>query len=900
MSQPDCQLLPGGVFVVQGEALADLPKKVVRAFAVSPEAGFLALATDGLEESLPAGLGYWRKFARRYLTALRQAPPGDLEESPAPLPDEDSLKRIVNAAPPSPGMEYLSSEILVEVWEGIDAYVAGEAAEHKGGISGWLKERNPLWDLVGRVTFHLAENKRNVDYPFAFLATYTHRLGDSGKLQYVPLGKALAAYAGQKNTRILNALLTPVRAAAEKSSFAKRLVDSKDVFRAQAWGPKEGYEFIRAVPDFEAAGLVVKVPDWWKGKTPGRPTVNVELDAREKTTVGFDSMLNFRASVALDGVPLSEEEWEKLMGATENLVTIRGRWVEVDRDKMKDLLQHWKRVEAATESTGVTFFDGMRWLAGMSGLAASGETDLAVLGTETDAWQQFTAGSQLKDMLAGMRDPDAIGQSVKLGRSLKADLRPYQQTGANWLWMFYRLGMGACLADDMGLGKTLQVIALLLQIKKVDQGKPPSLLVVPASLVGNWKAEAEKFAPSLRFFCAHRSQVSAAELDNLEEHAANCDAVVTTYSMLRRLDGIAERQWNVVVLDEAQAIKNPGSGVTKAVKALDARVRLALTGTPVENSAGDLWSLFDFINPGLLGSSAKFSQATKKLAKEGGTGYAPLRKLVSPYILRRLKTDKSIIDDLPDKTEVRTRTGLTKGQAALYRKGVQQLAKDLADPTIEGIERNGLIFSYLMQFKQICDHPSLWTGSGNFLEKDSGKFARLRALAEEIGARGEKMLVFTQFREMTGPIATFLETIFGRPGLVLHGGTAVSRRQKLVKQFQEPGGPPFFVISLKAGGTGLTLTAASHVIHFDRWWNPAVEDQATDRAYRIGQKRNVLVHKFVCPGTVEERIDQLIEDKRELATDLLGKGDGAEKLLTAMDDDELLKFVRLDIDSAVL
>jgi len=452
----------------------------------------------------------------------------------------------------------------------------------------------------------------------------------------------------------------------------------------------------------------------------------------------------------------------------------------------------------------------------------------------------------------------------------------------------------------MGLGKTLQVIALLLQVKKSEKGRSPSLLVVPASLVGNWRAEVEKFAPSLKIFCAHRSQVSATELDCIEEHIKGCDAVVTTYSMLRRLDGISERKWNLLVLDEAQAIKNPGSGVTKTVKGIDARVRLALTGTPVENSAGDLWSLFDFINPGLLGTSAAFAKKTKELAKDGGSGYAPLRKLVSPYILRRLKTDKSIIDDLPDKTEVRSRTGLTKGQAALYRKGVQQLAKDLADPEIEGIQRNGLVFSYLMRFKQVCDHPSLWTGSGNFLEKDSGKFTRLRSLAEEISARGEKMLVFTQFREMTAPLSSFLEEVFGRPGLVLHGGTAVSRRQKLVGQFQEPAGPPHFVISLKAGGTGLTLTAASHVVHFDRWWNPAVEDQATDRAYRIGQKRNVLVHKFVCPGTIEERIDQLIEEKRELATELLGSGAGAEKLLSAMGDEELLNFVRLDIDSAVL
>jgi len=325
------------------------------------------------------------------------------------------------------------------------------------------------------------------------------------------------------------------------------------------------------------------------------------------------------------------------------------------------------------------------------------------------------------------------------------------------------------------------------------------------------------------------------------------------------------------------------------VKRLKADARIALTGTPVENRLSDLWSLFDFLCPGLLGSSARFKRFVKALGETGRDRYAPLRSLVQPYVLRRMKTDKSIISDLPDKTEVRAFCGLAKRQAALYASTVDELADLLG--SVDGMKRRGLVLAYLMRFKQICNHPSQLLGDGVYDPQDSGKFERLRTLGEEIAARQEKALVFTQFREMTEPAAAFLGEVFGREGLVLHGGTPVGRRRSLVEAFQREEGPPFFVLSLKAGGTGLNLTAASHVIHFDRWWNPAVENQATDRAFRIGQHRNVVVH-----GTVEEKIDSLIEAKTELARELLQAG--GEALLTEMSDEEILDVVTLDLDRA--
>jgi non-specific serine/threonine protein kinase len=351
-------------------------------------------------------------------------------------------------------------------------------------------------------------------------------------------------------------------------------------------------------------------------------------------------------------------------------------------------------------------------------------------------------------------------------------------------------------------------------------------------------------------------------------------------------------KWRIAIVDEAQAIKNPGAKQTRQVKALSAGSRIALTGTPVENRLSDLWSIFDFTHPGLLGSGKAFSEFGKRMATSGHFG--PLRELVRPYILRRLKTDKRVIADLPDKTEIKTWCHLRPAQAALYQQAVRELAEALENA--DGMARRGLVLASLMRFKQICNHPSHWLGDSAWRADDSGKFARLRELAEVIAAKQEKVLVFTQFKETTQPLAAFLGGVFGRPGLVLHGGTPVAQRRVLVQSFQDDERTPFMVLSLKAGGAGLNLTAASHVVHFDRWWNPAVENQATDRAFRIGQQRNVLVHKFICRGTVEERIDALIESKQALVAEVLQGG--AELQLTEMSDRELLNLVKLDIHSA--
>lgn len=866
--------------------------RISRAFERGGSHGLLHLGAVELGIWLPPSLSFGRELAHLFMARLCAAP--DLASQWAdieiPIPGVE-LEQLAAAIPPMVGAEYLNAARLETLWADLQAAACAEIAVEDGNVQAWLGRKHPSWNLLGRVCFHLAENKSNAQAPFAFLATYVARHSQhlqQSRVQHQPLGRALQEYAGAGDRDTLLELLLPVNKAAEQSPWLKSLVDSGAIFHPIAWTPADAHQFLKNIPVFEACGIVVRIPDWWKPNQPPRPQVRVNIGTRA-AGLGLDAMLDFKVSLALDDEELSEEEWEQLLAAGEGLVRLKGRWVEVDREKLDGVLAHWKKVQRAAAGDGISFLDGMRLLAGVA-LEGNGN---AVLPATVADWSAVAAGDWLREALEGLRNPQ--GADVHPGPELKAQLRPYQQDGLRWLWWLNRLGLGGCLADDMGLGKTVQVLALLLLVKReADPG--PHLLVLPASLIGNWQSEIARFAPSLRMLIAHPSAMSGKALATLPAgQLAEVDVVLTSYGSLIRVPWLLETRWSLVVLDEAQAIKNPGARQTQAVKTLKSRVRFALTGTPVENRLGDLWSLFDFICPGLLGSGKAFGSFIRRLEQDSHAGYAPLRNLVQPYILRRLKSDKRIIADLPDKTEVKAYCSLSRLQAGLYEQAVTALGNQIA--ALDGIARRGAVLAFLMRFKQICNHPSQWLGDGGYAPDDSGKFARLREIAEAIAARQEKVLVFTQFQEMTGPLAAFLQSVFGRPGLVLHGATPVKARKALVDQFQQEQGPPFFVLSIKAGGTGLNLTAASHVIHFDRWWNPAVENQATDRAYRIGQKKNVLVHKFICRGTVEEKIDALIENKLGLSHTILEGG--GETLLTEMSNDELLRLVALDINSAI-
>ncbi|MGH9629877.1 MAG: DEAD/DEAH box helicase [Bryobacteraceae bacterium] len=891
-------LTPQGRLVLAQQADAQsldatLAGRLLDAFERGSGHGLLWLGANEAGTALPPIYSYWREFGARYVTTLCTQP--DLEarreKAHVPRPPDEELDWMVLGAPPMVGAEYLTAAVLDALWRELDVALEVELSESKCGIQEFLKRRNPAWNLVGRVHFNVAENRKDAEAPFAFLATYTTRLSTQAKAQHLPLGQALREYAGAANNNRLLSLLLPVQRAAQSCAWLKAMVDRGEIFHPLRWTPGEAMQLLRDIPQLETAGVVVRMPAVWRGNRPPRPRVTGTIGGKAPSGLGQDALLDFHMEVTLDGERLTADEISELLAKSDGLALVRGRWVEINREQLSRMIEHFREVERTAAANGLGFGEAMRLLAG----ADVAPDDTAAAAAHTD-WAQVVAGPWLAETLKGLRSPEGLAQ-VDPGAALKGTLRPYQQVGVRWLYLLTRLGFGACLADDMGLGKTIQVLSLLLVVKRQTNGKQePSLLVAPASLLANWASEIERFAPGLNALIAHPSALPATDLKRLPpERLQNVDLVITSYGSLLRLPWIAERSWRLIVLDEAQAIKNPDAKQTRTAKKLVAGAKLALTGTPVENRLGDLWSIFDFINPGLLGSPKDFTSFTKRLAERSHGSYGPLRELVRPYILRRLKTDRTVIADLPDKTEIKAFCQLSRQQAALYEQAVRELSQQLADTT--GIQRKGLVLAFLTRFKQICNHPSQWLGDGAWSEDDSGKWARLREIAEVIAAKQEKMLVFSQFREVTAPLAAFLGSVFGGPGLVLHGETEVKKRKELVRRFQEDEAERFFVLSLKAGGTGLNLTAASHVVHFDRWWNPAVENQATDRAFRIGQTRNVLVHKFVCRGTVEEKIDQLIDSKSRLSRDLLEGG--ADLLLTELKDEELLSLVALDINKAL-
>jgi len=838
----------------------------------------LGLADPAL--SFSTSLAFWNGFAKEFCTALRLT--ADLEamrDRVVVAMPEGLESRMLARVPPMPGAEFVQAELLLALWGKMQSAVQGELASSRKSVAQVLAAWGAQWHLAGRVHFHLVENRENIEAPFAFLATYSAEPNEQGKIAHVPLHHALQAY-GRDGKRMID-LLSTVQTCASRVPLIKRLLDSGKLFQPLAWKVAEAYQFLNALPVFEECGVLCRVPKWWSVRSG--PRLQLQVGKKAPTQFGLNAIFAANPQLWLEGEVVTEQEIRKLLAAKEGLALLKGRWVEVNRATLQATLDRFAQIRKMLVK-GVTLRDAMRLAAGVRE------------GTELQGVDGFEVcfGDFLQNLTEKLRNPALIRGIKPAPASFHAKLRPYQQIGLDWMRMLHSLGLGACLADDMGLGKTIQVLAFLDQIR--GKSGRPCLLVVPASLLPNWNAEAQKFAPSLRLLFAH-----AAFGQNADRPApavlAQVDLVVTSYGMLPRLEWLPDVEWECVIADEAQALKNAATRQAKSIRKIPAQWRIAMTGTPVENRLLDLWAIFDFINPGLLGSHKEFEHATARMQKDHGS-YGALRQVLKPYILRRMKTDKSIIADLPDKVETNVFAGLAKAQVVLYTKSLKDLEEQLH--VADGMKRRGLVLSMLIKLKQICNHPDLYHGANVFAEGDSGKFAALREICTTIAEKREKVLVFTQFQEMCAPLALFLQNIFGRDGCVLHGGTGIAARRMAVQRFQEEpqGYVPWFVLSLKAGGTGLNLTGANHVVHFDRWWNPAVEDQATDRAFRIGQTRNVLVHKFVCRGTLEERIDKALADKRILAGEIVGDGN-AEQWITEMDDKSILDLFRLDLKSAV-
>lgn len=664
-------------------------------------------------------------------------------------------------------------------------------------------------------------------------------------MRHLPLKQALVEY-GENSSKLLE-LLSTVHRAAESSELIRELVESGDLFYPIGLTSEEAYAFLREVMLYEDAGILCRIPKWWRSKSNSLK-LNISVGGREPSHLNTEALLSFQADLWLGGETITPDELRQLLDEQEGLALIKGKWVEVNHKRLQQALDAYDQAVKASGGSGLSMAEAMQ-------LHLQAKRSLKV---ETDEVEvEVTNGKWLETVMSQLRQPDSLKALSSMGEDFRANLRAYQERGVSWLYRMKTLGLGANLADDMGLGKTIQIIALLNYSRM--QKKEKALLVVPASLIGNWISELEKFAPSLRYYVCHPS--TNRETNEEDALAEGIDLVITTYGMLAKYERLQQVNWDFLILDEAQAIKSPGTKQTKLMKRMNASFKIAMTGTPIENRLGDLWSLFDFLNKGMLGTAKEFTAFTSKL-RESTDGYARLRQVVSPFILRRLKTDRTIITDLPDKIEMKTYATLSKKQVVLYNKLVKELQEKL-ESAEEGIQRKGLVLAALMKFKQICNHPDQYLGQQVYAEQDSGKYERLREICQTIYEKRERVLIFTQFKEITESLRTFLEPIFQHKGLVLHGETPVSKRKELVDSFQGKEYVPFMVLSIKAGGVGLNLTAANHVIHFDRWWNPAVENQATDRAFRIGQQKNVIVHKFITHGTVEEKIDQInhIESK---------------------------------------
>lgn len=635
------------------------------------------------------------------------------------------------------------------------------------------------------------------------------------------------------------------------------------------------YHFLtREAEALRQAGYGVMLPAWWTGRG-NRRRLAAKAQIRRADTGGsgilsLDSMLQFDWEVALGDQSISIEELERMASLKSSLVKMRGQWAVVSTEEIRAAIDLLKKGRG-----GGSLRDMVRMDLGVGDIPEGLE------------WGGISSTDTVQDILEQLNGRASM-EEIEPPEGFVGKLRPYQRRGYAWLSFLRQWGLGGCLADDMGLGKTIQMLALVQRDREAGETRP-ALLVCPTSVINNWKREAARFAPGLSVLVHHGT--GRAKGEAFSRAAANHAMVVTSYGLLLRdIKTIRSTQWSGIVLDEAQNIKNSQTKQAQAVRSIRSDYQFALTGTPVENSVADLWSIMEFLNPGFLGGQKKFRQNFLLPIQAGRDEEAAerLRRATGPFVLRRLKTDKSVISDLPDKIEIKEYCALTKEQATLYASVLQETERALAEA--EGIQRRGIILGTLSKLKQVCNHPAHFLGDNSAVPQRSGKLERLTEMLEEVIESGDKALIFTQFVEMGHVLKRHIQEVFGREVVFLHGGTPRRQRDIMVERFGGDGAVQIFIVSLKAGGTGLNLTAASHVFHFDRWWNPAVEDQATDRAFRIGQTRNVQVRKMICAGTLEERIDQMIERKKEIAGSVVGAGEG---WLTELSNDELREVLAL-------
>lgn len=762
---------------------------------------------------------------------------------------------IIDNIPLCIGYQHINKEWINNILNKLLIIYKSDIQEFDGTVELYFTNKSKKLINMSKIYFHLVEAK-DQGYPFAFMATYTIKRDD--EVKHYPLKYAIKEY--EKNPSKLEELTQCLYKISNKSCLIKKLIASGEIFSPIFFDSDEAYTFLKEIDIYEKNGVVCRVPNWWENKEKNT-TIKIDIEQKKKDGYGYftDSILvNVSPKMYYEGVQISKEEIEEMLLKTEGLSFIKGKWIEINKKQLKTLLDEYENLRA----DGTTLSEVLRKYT-----ALKPYKELKIEFTRSD-WLERIAMDNLKEL------PEFENVSTEFN----GKLRNYQVDGYKWLLGMSYQKFGICLADDMGLGKTVQILAFLLSYKKLVNKNV--LLIVPASLVGNWEKEIKKFSPTIDYYIARK--ISADELK-----IKNSFLTITTYQVSQSLSTIYEKNWGIVILDEAQAIKNPETKQAKKIKSLKREMSIALTGTPIENNLLNLWSIFDFLNPGLLGSESEFRKEYD-IKDASRKNVQRLVKIINPFILRRMKTDKKIIRDLPEKNDNIIYMELSKKQIILYKKVISELTEMKMSESNQFMQKR-IILTAILHLKQICNHPSQFIGDNEYKICDSGKFLALKELCEIIFEKREKVLVFTQFKEIAEPLNNLLKDIFKIPGYVITGDTPINVRSRYIESFQT-GNIPYMILSLKTAGVGLNLTAATNVIHFDRWWNPAVENQATDRTYRIGQSNNVNVYKLITKDTIEEIIDHLINTKVRLSDSVIENFD--TNVLNKLSNEELLESIK--------
>lgn len=799
-------------------------------------------------------LAFLKKISKTCANAIIGNPGIYFFEDPkgAELPKE-VIRSIAGNTPYAIGSRYVNESWVKDIIELFNQTFMVLCTSSGKSPREFLAHKSAGVTMPSRVYFHLVENKQRDNYPFAFLATYTTL--NEGAVVHTPLRTALNA--AKYDSESYKVLVKCIYEVSDNSLFIRNLLETGKIFHPIKFTSDEAYTFLKEIELYEKQGIVCRIPQWYTENNSSCIKLDY-FDEKKLVQPGLfnKSIINFLTpEMIYHGVKISLKEAKGFLLEKEGLEQIKGKWVEVNHEQLEELIQEYEL------------------------LAADGSTLIDVIKNKCNLGRnkrsisiEFSREDFLQEVIK--KRTRSISQKSLTDR-FATILRQYQIDAFKWLYVLKELGMGACLADDMGLGKTVEVLSFLDRIRK--DGASKVLIIVPATLVDNWRHEIDKFANDMDPFILR---------GNNEPDGDNTNAFITicTYQTAVKSNYITRLKWDVVILDEAQAIKNHYTEQSKKVKTLSANMRIAMTGTPIENNILELWSLFDFINPGLLGSRREFLDLYSNwILKDDG--FSDLKNIINPFVLRRLKTDKKIIKDLPEKEEIDITVNLTKEQIILYNDVVKKMNAAIAKVG-HGKEEKIIVLTTLMKLKQICNHPSQYYGDSYYDPELSGKFIELKRICEAINDNNEKVLVFTQFSEIIPALNTMLENVFLCKGYTIDGKTSMKQRDEYVQAFQS-GGIPYMILSLKTAGVGLNLTEAQNVIHFDRWWNPAVENQATDRAFRIGQKNNVTVYKFVSANTIEEKINEALKEKQSLSDSIIGDLDG--DILKKMSTEEIIK-----------